>query len=649
MVKYTNFTRRSFLKLTGTGLVAITAGTQTTVASEQSLRDAARERVGEKTGADPDGLDVVNESMASWSTLGEQYYHAKLRHRDTRELHGVLLDGDENRVNRATLDEREREAYHDRYGKLDTDLHATVEDAAPAETVEVGIWLHGIDYGAARKAVDLDALPTKTERQKRLREEVLDRVEAKTGAFAEDISGRDGVSVLGADRGSTFVEAEVTTEALNAIQQRAEVQKIFPVEREVELDLDDATKTHRTYWDNEGSYTASGYPVGQGETKPDSTAYVNIGGTNWTGDYGGSDDTSGHSQMVMEVMASKDDDHPGTGHNADVYHADEILKKFDSKMQWFEDNFVCAINFSWSLGSRDRTMSGWDFRFDQQAYHRYLNLIKSAGNNSDSDDDGTTDKFDTRTPGLGFNTVSVGNVDNKNNSNWSDDEIAGSSSYESPKSRNSSSYGYPHTKPEVSAVGVGTDLPSGGTGGGTSAATPGVTGMYAVLSRLCDDYSVYDVRFYPAVAKSIIMACARNDAGSFDNKMGAGTISAYAAEDIISNETYLDDDFSKSNDAQTYSNYFSSGSEVRLALVWLSNVGNSDFSDNADAQSDLDLDLAVYDPDGSHVTSSNNFDRGFEFLNFSTTSSGTYEFRVNNYRWDAAETSRNIGLAWHVQ
>lgn len=42
------------------------------------------------------------------------------------------------------------------------------------------------------------------------------------------------------------------------------------------------------------------------------------------------------------------------------------------------------------------------------------------------------------------------------------------------------------------------------------------------------------------------------------------------------------------------------------------------------------------------------YDRGYEFVKFTADTSGTYEFEVDNYRWDAAETSRNIGLAWHA-
>jgi hypothetical protein len=640
------------MKITGSGIVAVTAGPQLTLASEQSLREAAKEHVARESGADVDDLEIVNEAMASWSTLEERYYHAKVYDVSEREIHGALLDGEKNPIDRDALHEREREACRAKYGKLDRKLYERIADADDDETFEVGIWLEGIDYSAAREAVGFDLKPDTPELRRQLSDEYLDRIGRKTEAFAETIRGHEGVTVLATDRGSTFVEAEVTATALDAVEQYGEVRKIFHIDREIRLELEDTTKTHRTYWDNEGSFNASGYPVGQGETKPDSTYYVNIGGTNWTRDYSDPDnDTSGHSQAVMECMASWDDDHPGTGHNADVYHADEILVDFDNKMEWFYDNFVCAVNFSWGVGDRDRTMGKWDFRFGQQAYHRYLNMVKSAGNIGDSNDDGEPDKFDVTSPGLGFNTTTVGNTDNKNNSNWSDDEIAGGSAYESPYSRHADpTYDdFPHTKPEVSAVGKGNELPSGGNPSGTSVAAPGVTGMYAVLSSLCDGYGVYDVRFYPSVAKAIMMAAARNDAGSFDDKMGAGTISAWAAEDIIADETYLEDDFQESNTSQTYSADLSSGAEVRVALTWLTNVENSEFSDNKDAQSDLDLDLNVVDPDGTTVEGSWNYDRGYEFLKFTTSTSGTFEFEVDNFRWDAAETSRNIGLAWHAQ
>lgn len=68
-----------------------------------------------------------------------------------------------------------------------------------------------------------------------------------------------------------------------------------------------------------------------------------------------------------------------------------------------------------------------------------------------------------------------------------------------------------------------------------------------------------------------------------------------------------------------------------------------------DSKRYLGLDLNVVAPDGTTVEGSWSYDRGYEFLKFTTSTSGTFQFEVDNFRWDAAKSSRNIGLAWHAQ
>jgi hypothetical protein len=67
---------------------------------------------------------------------------------------------------------------------------------------------------------------------------------------------------------------------------------------------------------------------------------------------------------------------------------------------------------------------------------------------------------------------------------------------------------------------------------------------------------------------------------------------------------------------------------VRAALVWL-NRGSYTYDHRADAHAiGIDLDLAVFDPDGNLIASSANFDNPFELVNFNTTIRGAYRFRI---------------------
>lgn len=142
------------------------------------------------------------------------------------------------------------------------------------------------------------------------------------------------------------------------------------------------------------------------------------------------------------------------------------------------------------------------------------------------------------------------------------------------------------------------------------------------------------------------MVSARNDAGSWD-KEGGGTISAPDAREVVKNGWFEMGTYSESNETQTYDMYVESGENVRVAVHWLSNVTNSDFSDNKDVQSDLDLDVSVDDPNGNYVAGSYEWDRCFEWNTFDASSTGTYTIEVDKYRWDASESSRWMGVAWH--
>jgi hypothetical protein len=197
-------------------------------------------------------------------------------------------------------------------------------------------------------------------------------------------------------------------------------------------------------------------------------------------------------------------------------------------------------------------------------------------------------------------------------------------------------------------VSVDVDVPSGSTGGGTSVSAPAYNGMLAVLNKLSDDHGSYNFHNYPELTRAIMMAAAANDDGGSFDRLGAGVPSAAAMEKIVKDAQIEFAYFDKSNSNQTYDVYVGETGELRVALVWLTNMTENDFSNNRDAQSDLDLDLYVDDPNGDLLANSLEYDRGFEWVNTSISTTGVYTLDVQKYRWDASETSREMGLAWYV-
>ncbi|PSP81064.1 hypothetical protein BRC81_01350 [Halobacteriales archaeon QS_1_68_20] len=632
--------RRSFLKLTGSGLVLVTSGSGFALAQEEDLRRAARQHVAEETGADPTALDIRNEGMATWSTLGERYYDAKVYDTDEGSLHGVLLDATTRVVDRKEVDRRESEAYERAYGKLTPKLAETVENASPDEELEVVVWLESIDHDAANEAVGLPDRTHAAEVKEELSAEYHERLDRLTRGFARAVEDLTDVTVTTTSKGAPVVEARATPVGIEGLEARAEVDRIDELVTEGHTPLDETTWTHRTFGERDSTYHAAGYPVGHAEfAHPKSDAALNFAGKRWDKDAGG------HATVTAEATASNDYSLPGTAYDADVYSADRIIRSFDDRMDWFDSNGVCAVNFSVGIGERDRVMNSWDFRYGQRVYHDFTSVCVAAGNY------GSYDNYYVGSPSLGFNQFSVGSIRDQNNGYWFDDEIAGYSCYKNPHSRHADpSYDdFPHDKPEISTCGSGCNTPSSdGSPSGTSMAAPGLTGLITLLCKFSDDFGTVDFSYYPELAKPVAMVSARNDTASWD-KEGAGSISAKHARQVVQNGWFDSLYYDSSNSEETVDLYAESGENVRVALMWFSDVTDADFSDNKDAQSDLDMDLSVDDPDGNYVTGSWSYDRGFEYLDFDASTTGTHTVEVNKFRWDASDSYRWMGVAWHRQ
>lgn len=640
--------RRSFLKATGAGVVLLTSGQTTTLANEVDLQKKATEHAAAKSGTDEDDLSVVNETTASYSTLGERYYHVKVRDTAASESHRVMLDGDGSPMDPARLDQREQAAYERAYGKLSPELHDLVTDGVE-ESVAVDVWTEPIDRAAARRAVGVENRPNDPATKEKLAEEFRRRIRDRTQGVATAIESIPGATDVEPATNAHYVEVTATPAALEPIQQIGKVRRVLPrSEAEDVPDLAEASQTHGSYGGRNGDYNASGYPIGVFEASghPDNPGVVNLEAT-----YESDLNEREHAAKVASCAASTDDNEPGMAHDAPVYAAYTASSdgSEDDKISWFNSNAL-VVNCSWTAGgdSGERTMISRDIRYSDYVHNNYLNIAHSAGNESGGN-------YVVTSPGKTFNVITVGSIDDQNTGgDRSDDEWADHSRYEDPQSKNADAdNGYfPLDKPEVTAVGDRIRTPNMWSNtSGTSFATPHASGLVALLCKFADDYDTQSFEYYPELVKPILMAAATNqgDSSSYDfDKMGPGAVYAPHAEDIVSYEWFEGDIFDSSNDEQTYEFYASQYNDsVRVALSWLTDIHDANWSDMADVQSDIDLDLRVRDPDGRFVTSSVSYDSGWEYLEFEPDSDGYYTIEVDKWRWDTSDSSRYIGLAWY--
>lgn len=649
------FDRRSFLQLAGAGaLAAAGTGTVSAETPREELRAAAREDVASGTEWSTDDLTVVNDAMANFPTIGERYYRAKLLDPDGGRHESALDEADGTPVDLDSVQQAEYDAYADEYGKLTPELATHLDSVGPGEQVEVGVWHEGADRAAAKETIDIESIEDGNEAKRQLSAEVTDRIEEKSQTVADALAGMEGTEVREVGVGEPRVGALATPAAIDAVAEREDVTKLFLAEYpEAKTFLDESSRTHGTHGKRNGDYDASGYRVGVYGLQGYPLGHdLNVGGSRRQFSTA---PKSQHADLVALAAASTDDSQPGAAHEADVYCAAGQLFT-DSKMSWFADHsrHPAAVNLSWGLGYPGRLMREPDFRFNDYGINHFLNVVVSAGNEP------AFDSYNVSPPGRGFNQITVGAIDNEDTGNdESDDQISTYSCWKEPITKHTYPLWdhYPMDKPELSAVGDPTSFPGyTGATGGTSFSAPQVAGMAALLEKLGDDYGHWpSFAWHPELAKPILMATATNTGdGSYEfEEMGTGSIYAPAVEELIDENWYRSLWFWNWGWQQDRTFDFhveDSDTEVRVALSWLTESSKAHsfrHGNPHNAQSDINLDLSVWDPDDDYVIGSWNWDAGCQYCTFNPLQSGTYEIRVSKDRWDTNDFFRFAGLAWH--
>lgn len=653
------YSRRSVLKLTGSGFALAALGTEGTAdaADGRPAAEVARGQVAEETGAAPDDLGVLHTAVASYDLLDETYYDAKVLDERDGSVHTVRVDEDGNRADRAEVRERARAAHREAYGKLAPGLHDALQDAAPDEELPISVWTDGVDRSQARRAAGVAGDTTTPAKRRAVKEEVLERVDARTDRLARKLEGVPGVEVDHAESAAPAVLATATPSGIERVERLPEVRRVF--ERAVGMipTLDDSSKTHDAYDSDAGApkYDATGYKVGVFDTNvPESDSY--LAALTKRDDGAGESD---HAHQVSQSAASTDDAMPGMAPNAHVYAASKYNVEdededdeaaHDIAMAWFDEHDVPVVNCSWrARGSRlSRTLDEFDLRYDKYAVNRDLPVVFSAGN-YDSGSNRVSDTHNVDTPARGFNTITVGGTANAGTGDDKrDDEWWGGSCYVDPESEHEGEL----TKPEVSAVGSNVRFPSMDEGDdpidGTSFAAPQVSGLITLLRVWAEDETEEDLVTRPELAKAIVTASSFWDGDYSEDKLGTGTIRAPMAEQTVTQNQYHVGTIQEGQDEATFRiDDVAEGETVTVSLVWLSDPSDRAWEDNDNARAEVDLDLAV-NPEGMYRIGhrSSLYDRSYEWVRFQASDADYYEVVVDNVEWEAQASERDFAVAW---
>lgn len=280
-------------------------------------------------------------------------------------------------------------------------------------------------------------------------------------------------------------------------------------------------------------------------------------------------------------------------------------------------------------------------------YPYRLTVIPAAGNTGGLDDnnDGSGYIYDIAT---GYNVITVGSYDDKNNGDSSDDVMSDFSSWKDPWSFNGD-----REKPDVVAPGskvrtTGYSAPLIEVNG-TSFAAPVVTGGSALLMQRYPNF-----RYEPEALKAFIIATAQNNIeGDLipwyyeDSKDGYGAVDFNLADRILLGQV---------NGGQTARDYYCDSSPNpyvipinvtntnihRFTMTW---KVNPDFPFYY-GQPNMDLDFTIRDPNGNWVGESGYLDNNVEAEYIRPTIAGTYTLQITRKSCFAPYTYTRIGVAW---
>jgi len=301
-------------------------------------------------------------------------------------------------------------------------------------------------------------------------------------------------------------------------------------------------------------------------------------------------------------------------------------------------------NNSWGLDGcgYDGTVNVWGRQADYIVRYIWDTVTASAGNNGFCSSKGYVNSV-----GAGFNTIAVGNYDDNGTVDSADNVMSSTSSWEDPISLHGD-----REKPEVAAPGTNIkttimapnfNCNNDEIGSGTSFSAPAVAGLAADLMQ-----ARAGLRVFPESVKALILAGATDNvegAAGLSEKDGAGGVNALTSYNSVINNRFTwryvtPSSFDASRNITIDMGWVNAGQRVKVALVWDSTPTSDYLTDPLKA----DLDLYVYGPTQAQYSVS--WDNSYEIVDFTAATSGSYQIKVHNWRFDGV--NEYVAVAWSL-
>jgi hypothetical protein len=378
-----------------------------------------------------------------------------------------------------------------------------------------------------------------------------------------------------------------------------------------------------------------------------------------------------HASWVMGAIASQTAGHRGVAPGAFYVSSGTggyVWLNYDYKVMQAVDNAVLPtrgnadvvnLSFVQDTGQNGQPGSGailMKAYIDNVVRAYGVHVAASAGNRDLCGD------WRVQSPGTAWNVVTVGGIDDRNTSGWSDDAIWTGACYGDPPGGT--------FKPEISAPAVCVQVVGSSCSGstGTSIASPQVAGTLGVIIGI----NPAELRAWPVKTKAILLAAAgvhrvSKASGGLDDREGLGSLTTKWA-DIIASRRSLSGaplgDFgvrtfnrpSASScvpPSQTISVSNLAPRKMRVVATWQSHGSydrGSNGYDPTDSRNDArysDFDIYLRTKSGTLKDSSTGLNWNTEWVEWTASAAEMpYQIEIRPSSWNCSLPAESVGWAW---